>query len=91
MNLGSHKHSERVWFFDFGLLDVNSNGYYGTGMKANTNSIWKVRTLEGLMAEMNHQHKVIDVLKIDIEGAEWSSLHNMLEEGILHYVKQLVS
>ncbi|XP_077869219.1 uncharacterized protein LOC102802408 [Saccoglossus kowalevskii] len=90
MRQPSHKQSERVWFFDYGIADVNSNSFYGRGMRDVYESKWKVRTLEGLMAEMNHQHKPIDVLKIDIEGGEWSSLKKMLEQGILHYVKQLV-
>ncbi|XP_070552261.1 uncharacterized protein [Ptychodera flava] len=85
INQPSHKHSERVWFHDFGLLDKNSDKHPGRSTQK-----WKVRTLEGLMAEMDHHNRKIDVLKIDIEGAEWQSLYQMLERGTLQYVKQLV-
>ncbi|XP_070552256.1 uncharacterized protein [Ptychodera flava] len=86
----SHKHSERVWFYNFGLLDKNSDKHFGRSMISSNTQQWKVRTLEGLMAEMDHQNRKIDILKIDIEGAEWQSLYQMLERGTLQYVKQLV-
>lgn len=39
-----------------------------------------VRTVASLMAELGHDH--IDVLKLDIEGAEFAVLHSMLDDGI---------
>ncbi len=33
--------------------------------------------------------KVLDYLKMDIEGSEWDSLPNMMDDGILNKVKQL--
>ncbi|XP_077984798.1 uncharacterized protein LOC144439386 [Glandiceps talaboti] len=86
----SHKHSEKVWFHSFGLMDRNTDKYYGRGMDAFTSEQWKVRTLEGLMGEMDHQHYKIDILKMDIEGAEWQVLSQLLAKGTLQYVKLLV-
>ncbi|XP_077990084.1 putative methyltransferase-like protein 24 [Glandiceps talaboti] len=86
----SHKHGKKVWFYNFGLMDQNSDGYFGTGMIDNVSSRWKVRTLEGLMAEMDHRNHKLDVLKIDIEGSEWQVLYDMLSRGTLQFVKLLV-
>jgi hypothetical protein len=36
-----------------------------------------------------HGERVIDYVKIDIEGDEWTVLPQMIESGILHRVKQL--
>ncbi|XP_070552272.1 probable methyltransferase-like protein 24 [Ptychodera flava] len=90
MKQQSHRHSKRVLFQNFGLWDRNTDTYSGKSLMSQKVDLWKVRTLEGLMAEMNHQHKRIDILKIDIEGAEWEVLYQMLERGTLQYVKQLV-
>ena len=40
----------------------------------------KCKTLANLMAELSHDH--IDLLKLDIEGAEYGVLFDMLERGL---------
>lgn len=50
---------------------------------------WKMLTLSGIRHFLNHTNRVIDILKIDIEGSEWHSLPDMFETGVLKYVKQL--
>ena len=38
---------------------------------------YKGLTLQSIMRELGHEGRVIDVLKIDIEGAEWAVLSTM--------------
>jgi len=41
----------------------------------------ELRTLDGLMAEFGHE--TVDLLKIDIEGAEYEVLDHLMERGLL--------
>ncbi|XP_070552655.1 probable methyltransferase-like protein 24 [Ptychodera flava] len=81
---------ERVWFYNIGLSDRNSDEYYGMGMGKLRSNKWRVRTLDGVRRELGHSKRKIDVMKIDIEGSEWGALRHMLENGSLQFVKQLV-
>merc|ERR1711924_42817 len=47
-----------------------------------------VRSLRSLMAELRHSH--IDILKLDVEGAEWGVLEGWYGEGRELPVSQLV-
>ena len=74
--------SLRIHFFKLGLSDADTD--HGP-----TN--WKLRTLDAIYRTLQQRHgpKVIDYLKIDIEGSEWSSLKQILQSGMLDKVKQL--
>ncbi|XP_045164955.2 probable methyltransferase-like protein 24 [Mercenaria mercenaria] len=50
---------------------------------------WKMKSLDDIRRKLNHEKRVIDVLKIDVEGAEWNALPDMFQSGVLKYVKQL--
>lgn len=86
---------DNIIFLPYGLYIKNdmmefyqpSNDLYVScsiipGMKSNV-SKYKVpvKTLKTIMTELNHNR--IDLLKIDIEGAECDVLHSMLEDNIL--------
>ena len=76
---GTHKHSEKVWFYNVGIAGedyVNSRN-------------WDLRTLSSIVKMLNHTGKKIDILKMDVEKAEWQSLSNMLDSGVLKNVRQL--
>ena len=79
MGKGTHKHSDRVWFYNVGISEtdyINSRN-------------WDLRTLSSIVKMLNHTGKKIDILKMDVEKAEWTSLSNMLDSGMLSYVGQL--
>lgn len=44
---------------------------------------WKMRTLDIIIAMLGHENKVIDVLKMDIEGDEWNVLEDILDKKLL--------
>lgn len=50
---------------------------------------WNMQTLSSIRKTLNHTHRVIDVLKIDIEGWEWDTLNEIMKSGVLKYVKQI--
>ncbi|KAK2717612.1 uncharacterized protein LOC136038959 [Artemia franciscana] len=74
------KYSDKIHFYDFGLGKVDDLSDPGG---------WKLRTLGTLLDKFGHTNKIIDVLKIDIEGAEYEALLEMLESGVLMNVKQI--
>lgn len=53
------------------------------------NQNWKMQTLSTIMTNLHHEGKVIDILKIDIEGAEWDALPDIFSSGILERVRQI--
>ena len=46
-------------------------------------------TLDSIIEMLNHNNKVIDILKMDVEGAEWKAFQQMLASGVLKRVRQL--
>ena len=76
---GTHKHSEKVWFYNVGIA----------GKDYRNSRNWDLRTLSSIVEMLNHTGKKIDILKMDVEKAEWQSLSNMLDSGILKNVGQL--
>eukprot|EP00965_Chrysotila_dentata_P022589 748062-Pleurochrysis_carterae.AAC.1 len=52
----------------------------GYGRESNSKK-WTLRTLESLMRELGHAK--VDVLKMDVEGAEWPLLEHLLSSGHL--------
>ena len=79
IGMKDHRHSERVWFYDLGIGDrdyVNKKN-------------WKIRKLDSIMRMLNHSNSNIDIFKMDIEGAEWPVLRQMLASGVLKRVRQL--
>lgn len=50
---------------------------------------WRIMRLKSIRRMLNQTKVIIDYLKMDIEGAEWSVLDQWLKDGDLSYVKQL--
>ncbi|XP_045190316.2 probable methyltransferase-like protein 24 [Mercenaria mercenaria] len=78
--MADHQHSPAVYFHSMGL--------WKTDEVMNTN--WKMKTLNSIRTELDHQNSNIAMMKIDIEGAEWEALPEMLKSGALKGIKQLI-
>ena len=75
-----HQHSPGVMFHKLGI----------GGSNVNTPARWKLRTLYTIRNELGHAKRRLDVLKLDIEGAEWLSIPEMLKNGSIDDVRQLI-
>ena len=75
-------YTPNIHFFKMGLSHEDSDSGPGG---------WKMRTLNSIykMLEPKHGDRVIDYLKIDVEGSEWKSVEQMLKTNIFDKVKQL--
>lgn len=40
------------------------------------------KTFQETLKELGHQHRIMDILKIDCEGCEWSSIKDWIQHGI---------
>jgi hypothetical protein len=82
MAMNDSDYTPNIHFFKMGLSHQDSDPAPGG---------WKLRTLDSIykMLEAKHGDKVIDYLKIDVEGAEWKSVEQMLKTNIFDKVKQL--
>ncbi|KAK2706596.1 hypothetical protein QYM36_016582 [Artemia franciscana] len=85
MNMKSHIHSEKIHFTNQGLSDFDGD-VKGDKVKEG----WKMARLSTLLRERGHQNKIIDILKIDIEGSEHKVIPDILKSGILENVRQLL-
>jgi len=56
-----------------------SNIHCATTIVNRTNFSLPVKTLPTIMAELKHEHRQIDVMKIDVEGSEFGFLEHMLD------------
>ena len=65
--------SRLVHFYKLGISDTSRTDRNG----------WKLRTLTDLRTMLGHKNSIIDVLKIDVEYAEWLSLPEMIQSGSL--------
>ena len=49
-----------------------------------------VKTLSTIIKELQHEHRTIDIMKIDVEGAEWAFLYSMFDVfGCPDFIEQL--
>jgi len=80
MKSADQKHAERVWYFNLGIGGKNET--LSTG--------WKINTFSSILKRHNHETSIIDILKMDVEYWEWSVLENILADGSLKKVKQLL-
>lgn len=74
----THQHGPNVWFYQIGL--GNEHKKFKAGY---------VAPLQELRKMLNHTSSPIAILKIDIEGAEWPSLPNMIDTNQLEDVAQM--
>ncbi len=93
--INSQKLNKKFHFYEFGISDKSeivdfflpNNPQYVSGSiinQKNVDSVSKVsvemKSLADIMNELGHKH--IDVLKMDIEGAEYSVIENILKNKI---------
>jgi len=89
MKQQDHQHSPGVMFYNSGLSYEKSDSFRGNEyMRQDQVQYWKVDTVEGFMKKFNHPKG--NLLKIDIEGAEWDSLIQALNAGTLYKWDQLL-
>ncbi|KAK2140622.1 hypothetical protein LSH36_1289g00085 [Paralvinella palmiformis] len=78
------KRGDKIYFYPIGISGNNTMieiGKYG---------MCHVKTSGSLRKQFQEEEKMIDYLKMDVEGSEWSSLEAMFKEGFLtKYVKQI--
>ncbi|KAK3582663.1 hypothetical protein CHS0354_031075 [Potamilus streckersoni] len=75
----SYKYTRYITFYKIGL---------GPRNEVNPNQ-WIMKTLGQIRRDLNHTKRQIDILKIDIEGSEWTSIPQMVMSGTLRSVKQM--
>ncbi|XP_046585221.1 probable methyltransferase-like protein 24 [Haliotis rubra] len=86
-----HIHKGVVHFHKLGIGAEDTDSYKpARGMYVKEDQTWKMRTLPSIMKMLGHEGKVIDVLKVDVEGFEWFMMQQMLDTGIIHRVRQFV-
>ena len=81
MKVGDHDHTPAVHFFQMGLSNRDAIGDNG----------WRLRSLSSIyeMLKSKHGDVVIDYLKMDIEGAEWAIIPQIIKSGMMDKVRQL--
>ena len=78
---GDHDHTPAIHFFLMGLSNrdaIDDNG-------------WRLRSLSSIYEILKSKHGdvVIDYLKMDIEGAEWAIIPQIIKSGMMDKVRQL--
>ncbi|KAL4226914.1 hypothetical protein ACF0H5_014892 [Mactra antiquata] len=61
----------------------------GAGDIYDTRKKWEKKRLTTIIKELGHSERYIDILKIDIEGDEWSAIPDIIQSGVLFRVRQL--
>ena len=90
-----HDHSKNIHFYNLGIdvRDyVQGNKYIlQNGRNYTGRQNWEMKSLESIYNKLaaRHGREIIDYLKIDIEGSEWTVLPQIMSSGMLSKVKQL--
>ncbi|CAH1782292.1 unnamed protein product [Owenia fusiformis] len=80
MNITDHKRGKSIYFHNIGL-----------GVEDTINDLgWKMRRVSTIMKDLGHDNKIIDFFKMDIEYSEWMVFPEMIRDGVLGKIKQLV-
>ncbi|XP_060571534.1 probable methyltransferase-like protein 24 [Ruditapes philippinarum] len=80
---------------NFHLIGLSGKSYIRSSpenwrtLQKESRTDWKMQTLNEIIKSLNHTNRNIDILKIDIEGWEWSTLPEIITSGVLPYVKQI--
>ncbi|XP_067662378.1 probable methyltransferase-like protein 24 [Haliotis asinina] len=81
MNRSSYQRSPLVHFYDLGIAE-SDRVVKGKG--------WQLRSLSSLKRQFNHTERIIDVLKMDVEGEEWRTIPQLVASWELNRVRQLL-
>ena len=83
IDLDSGDHSAKIHFYKTGIAaeNIDSHVLYD----------WELKTLETYYETLKERHGevVIDVLKMDVESAEWKIIPQIIRSGMMDRVKQL--
>ncbi|XP_015918887.1 probable methyltransferase-like protein 24 [Parasteatoda tepidariorum] len=82
MGIEDHDHTKDIHFFNMGVGEFDGKINVGDQM-------WNMRTLDTIIHQLGHKNRTIDVLKLDIEGAEYVVLEDILSKGLLNHVNHL--
>jgi hypothetical protein len=79
MGWGDKRRGDASWFWNTGISGKDEDRD-GRG--------WRMRTLGSVMRELNHTR--VNVVKMDIEGDEWSAMRRAISDGTLRSVDQFM-
>jgi hypothetical protein len=85
MNVEPHDHTPGIHFYNWGLSDRDE-------IEIRDNVKWRMYSLSSVYDRLSARHgpnKIIDYLKMDIEGSEWKVLPDIIKTGMLSKVRQL--
>ncbi|XP_055891024.1 uncharacterized protein LOC106074906 [Biomphalaria glabrata] len=91
MQVKDHRRGDNVHFRKLGI-GAKDNAEFKPRLDGYTKpeDHWNVRSLGSIMKMLGHTATSISLLKLDIEGNEWSVLTNLLDEGILEKLPQVL-
>ncbi|XP_069131342.1 probable methyltransferase-like protein 24 [Argopecten irradians] len=79
IGLQDHKRSDKITFHNLGLWD-RPKGKLGK---------WNMMNMAEIIEMLGHKGKIIDILKMDIEGMEFDVISNMITSGVVKNIRQL--
>ncbi|XP_060606335.1 uncharacterized protein LOC132758664 [Ruditapes philippinarum] len=68
----------------------NSSKFYEKGLEGVDMPEKNLFTLGTILQEYGHSTRTLDLLKVDVEGSEWSAFEEMMTSGTLANVRQLL-
>ncbi|XP_076078971.1 uncharacterized protein LOC143049053 isoform X3 [Mytilus galloprovincialis] len=80
MKMKSRKRTEKAWFHDVGIGEVE----YTRRKK------FKMSTFQNISKALGHENRKMNIIKMDIEGSEWVSIPVMIKQGYFKDVTQLL-
>lgn len=88
MQLANHNHTPKIHFYNTGLGD-RDHVRLNDRDPANPSN-WTMKSLDSIYRHLlGHEDKIIDYLKVDIEGDEWIVLPQIISSGMMDRVRQL--
>ncbi|XP_071142224.1 uncharacterized protein [Mytilus edulis] len=80
MKMKSRRRSEKAWFHDVGIGEVE----YTRRNK------FKMSTFQNISKALGHENSIMHIIKMDIEGSEWVSMPVMIKQGYFEDVTMLL-
>ncbi|XP_005102082.1 uncharacterized protein LOC101863520 [Aplysia californica] len=91
MGVSDHLRGDRVHFMNLGIgAEDNDKFVPRVDGYASSTARWKIKKLSSIMKMLGHSVKSLSLLKMDVENNEWAILDNMLSEGLLEGLPQIL-